>query len=78
MEYLNNWTSSLKEFKNFKWMKLKDKPTWDEIEETLLYLKMKNVEIDDTLLFDQSCNLNIFLESMKTNDEFSRKVSSDK
>lgn len=78
LEYLKNWMSSLEEFKNFKWMKLQDKPTWNEIEKSIMYLRAKNVIIDDVLLFYQAANLNTFVENMNGSLEFKRKVSSEK
>lgn len=76
LEYLRNWMSSLEEFKIFKWMKLNDKPTWDQIKITIVYLRKKNVQIDDSLLFDQFSTLNTFMENVDM--EFKNKLSSVK
>ena len=70
--YLQKWTASFQEFKIFEWMLLEDKPSWDNIENCILYLvEEKGLQINDSMLFDQLKNLNIFLDEIKkTNNEF--------
>lgn len=66
-EYLNMWTTSLKEFNCFQWITLArsgcSKPDWEMVESSLLYLLEKNIKIDDAKLFDQFHCLMKFVET---------------
>ena len=51
--YLNKWTTLFAKFKCFDWMLLSEIKEWDNVEPCVRYLAEKNVDIDDTKLFDQ-------------------------
>lgn len=49
-------------------MSLKTKPLWTDIENSILFLNKYNLQLNDSLLFNQSQNLNVSLsetEKMK-------------
>ena len=66
-DYLNMWTTSLKEFDCFQWITLArsgcSKLDWEMVESSLLYLPEKNIKIDDAKLFDQFYCLMKFVET---------------
>lgn len=71
VEYLSKWSSSFSPFFVFDWMLLKRIPKWEDIEKTVVYLNEKQIEIDDSILFDQFGILKNFIaENLKKwNDE---------
>ena len=70
LDYLLKWTSSLSELKVFQWLKF-DSSTkeveYNQVVQTMQYLKLKNVDIHEDKIIDQLANLNNFL-NMKKND----------
>ena len=69
-KYLELWTESFSELKVFKWLDF-DEDTeleYESIEETIDFLKVKRVSIDDSIIFDQFVNLKCFLK--QKNAEF--------
>lgn len=72
VEYLSKWSASYSPLLSvFDWMLLKTVPKWESVEETVSYLKSKEIEIDDSILFDQFSILKNFVEESlhKWNDE---------
>ena len=63
LEYLCKWIKPIKEFACFKWMTLKEIPSWKDVEPCLEYLIGKRVDVDDVKCFEQICNLKQFAES---------------
>ena len=59
----NKSMKSMKKFACFKWMTLKEIPSWKDVEPCLEYLTGKGVDVDDAKCFDQICNLKQFVES---------------
>lgn len=70
LKYLQRWGESLDEFDCFTWMDLNKIPKWSDIEDSLLYLRNKGVNLNENKLFDQFCNLKIFLEQEQNNNNF--------
>ena len=52
LKYLNKWTKPLEEFTCFKWMSLRETPSWDAVEVCLKYLISKGILVDDAKCFD--------------------------
>lgn len=77
-EYLEKWTQSLSELRTFNWLNFRYNVPVDYnlAEETVAYLKKKNVIIDESKLFDQIVNLNNFLSQQ--NCEFFKMSSNSK
>lgn len=53
IQYLERWSVPFSTFSKFKWMLLKEIPSWEQIEETICYFNEKSIDINYTLLFDQ-------------------------
>lgn len=51
---------------------------WTEIENSILFLNKFDLQLNDSLLFDQSQNLNVFLSEMEKNEGFSLLLSDEK
>lgn len=59
-------------------MSLQNIPNWDDLEESLIFLKNKNDTVNENKLFDQFCNLKDFVEAKITNDEFKNVLAHEK
>ena len=59
-------------------MSLNTKPLWTDIENSILFLNKYDLQLNDSLLFDQSQNLNLFLSQMEKNEDFSSLLSDKK
>ncbi|XP_055913202.1 uncharacterized protein LOC129946862 [Eupeodes corollae] len=70
LKYLQSWCDSLDEFNCFIWMNFNKVPEWNDIQNSLLYLGEKGVNINENKLFDQFCNLKTFLEQEIKNINF--------
>ena len=70
LEYLCKWMKLMEEFACFKWMTLKEIPSWKDVEPCLEYLIGKGVDVYDAKYFDQICNLKQFIESYLQHEEF--------
>lgn len=77
-EYLSKWTKHFEEFYIFKWMELKNIPSWEAVEKSAIYLEAKDVDLDDTLLFDQYVNLKSFLKEHEHEMNFAEILSEQK
>lgn len=65
MQYLQKWMVQYKDFSVFKWMKLDGIPTWEEVEQTLIFLnETTTVKIDDVKCFDQFANFREFCKTI--------------
>lgn len=62
LEYLSKWTKQFSPFKVFEWMSLTKVPEWNEIINTILHLKEREIQIDDVKCLNQFVNLKKFLE----------------
>lgn len=60
-DYLRSWMDALNKYDVYSWMKLNSSPTWQQLEESCLALKEKNVGIDDNELFTEWSNLREFV-----------------
>lgn len=76
--YLKKWTANFDQFNVLKWISLKTKPSWTDIENIILFLNKYDLQLNDSLLFDQSHNLNVFLSEMEKNEDFSSLLSDKK
>lgn len=69
LNYLKKWSSQFQEFSCFKWMALKkfnnDNVKFDDVSECLKYLEKKKIEIDESKLFDQFCNLKVYVSKVE-------------
>ena len=67
LQYIEDWLAQFKEFEVFQWLDLKkvheNDITYESILLSVTYLQSKNVEINDSKLFDQFCGLKNFLKS---------------
>ena len=63
LDYLEKWTDQFSGFRNFEWMSLDKIPTWQAIEKTILYLRERNITIDDNRCIDQYRNLKRYIEN---------------
>ena len=64
IEYLEAWVKPLEEFSCFKWMKLKEVPSWKSVAPSTHFVQSKGVVIDDVKAFDQFCNLKAYVENL--------------
>lgn len=68
--YITTWEKPMHDFNQFDWMMLgnitEDSP-WSEIEKTVLFLKDRDIEIDDSKLIDEWVNLKAY--SLNLSDE---------
>lgn len=78
LSYLESWTKQYEEFSCFNWMELIEVPDWKNAEITIVYLKTRSVDINDTKCFDQFCNLQKFIETKLNDETFMAKLSHDK
>lgn len=64
-EYLLKWSESLRILENFEWLNFKvgKKLEYKSIEETVKFLTSRNIQINDSKLFNQFVNLKNFLAS---------------
>jgi len=76
--YLKKWTVNFDQFNCLKWMSLNTKPLWTDIENSIVFLNKYDLQLNDSLLFDQSQNLNLFLSQMEKNEDFSSLLSDKK
>ena len=67
--YLDEWTTLFAEFRCFDWTLLSEIKEWDKIESCMRYLAEKNVDIDDTKLFDRYQNFCKFVQRRLETDE---------
>lgn len=70
-DYLEKWSAPIAEFACFNWMdfdKMND-VQFDAITESVIYLQTKNVDIDDSKLFDQFCLLQSYVSTLNLEDE---------
>ncbi|CAH1163556.1 unnamed protein product [Phaedon cochleariae] len=77
-EYLYEWTKPFESFENLKWMNLKNIPSWESIQESITFFIDKGINIQESLLFDQFCNLKNFLKSSLKDDSFNHLLSHEK
>lgn len=63
--YLRKWKANFDQFNVLKWMSLKTKPLWTDIENSILFLNKYDLQLNDSLLFNQSQNLNVSLSEME-------------
>ncbi len=67
IEYIEQWLGPFEEFQVFTWLNLKklheEDVKYDTILISITYLQSKNVEINDSKLFDQFCALKNFLKT---------------
>ncbi|XP_028158533.1 uncharacterized protein LOC114351490 [Ostrinia furnacalis] len=65
INYINIWIKPLDSFKCFEWMTLQQNQElqFDNITESLLFLRNKGITIDDVKLFEEFCILQNFLSS---------------
>lgn len=75
--YLEQWTCGLKQFDCFNWMLLED-PTWNQLQTSILFLKERNIEIDDNIIFDEFILLQKFLNVNSNSSEFAELCCADK
>lgn len=61
--YLKKWTEQFSPFKVFNWMLLSKIPQWEQIVETIEYLKERDISIDDSKCLNQFVNLRRFVEN---------------
>ncbi len=64
LDYLEKWTSQFESFKVFHWM-TQNEVTWENIVDTMLFLKKKNIIINDALCLNQFANYKQFIEKTK-------------
>ncbi|XP_046746421.1 uncharacterized protein LOC124411372 [Diprion similis] len=70
--YIEEWMKPLKQFEKFDWMflqKINNNTEWTLIEDTVLYLKDKNIDIDDAKLIDEWVNLEAFSQNLSEQDK---------
>lgn len=70
--YIEEWMKPLKQFEKFDWMflpKINNNTEWTLIEDTVLYLKDKNIDIDDAKLIDEWVNLKAFCQNLTEQDK---------
>jgi hypothetical protein len=66
LDYLKKWSSPLEVLKCFKCMRMDYIKTmkFDEIQSCIQYLQSKQVQINDSKLFDQFCNLKTYVSEL--------------
>lgn len=70
--YIEGWMEPLKQFDKFDWMflpNINENTQWSVIEDTLIFLKDRNIEIDDTKLIDEWVNLKSFSQNLSQQDK---------
>lgn len=77
-QYLKKWTLSFEEFKCMDWMSLHKEVDFNNLENSLLYLSGKGIDIDDVKLFDQISLLNKFIKDNVSNEDFQHMLSHEK
>jgi hypothetical protein len=77
--YICTWTVQFEEFKPLKRLKLKRTPTtWDDVQISLPFFAQKGVDVNEDMLFNQFCNLKLFLTASFENEDFTRAPSHTK
>lgn len=77
--YLTKWSVSTNHFYVFDWMSLLEPIAWHDVEETIIYLSDKNIQLDDSLLFDQLTYLKKKFEEFKNSiSDWDGKIASEK
>ena len=76
--YLKMWTTPLEKYSVFSWMTLEKNPEWQDVQKTVEYLKTKNVDINDTFLFNQITTMKTILTSELQSSDFKHKIASEK
>ncbi|XP_055904720.1 uncharacterized protein LOC129940426 [Eupeodes corollae] len=70
VKYIESWLKPFEEFKVFSWMQFNDKNvTWESVEPCLIYIQEKGVNVGDSALFDQFCNLKHYMDNLSPCDE---------
>ena len=72
------WTTPLEKYSVFSWMTLEKIPEWQDVQKTVEYLKTKNVDINDTFLFNQITAMKTILTSELQSSDFKHKIASEK
>lgn len=70
--YIEDWNQPLQQFDKFDWMflpNINEKTQWAVIEDTIAFLKDKNIAIDDTKLIDEWVNLKSFCQNLSAEDK---------
>lgn len=66
LDYLSKWSQAFEEFSCFEWMRLKvSQLEYGNLTDSIYFLRERGVDIDDVVLFDQFCNLKIFVKSQE-------------
>lgn len=80
VSYLSMWMTPLKKYSVFKWMNLKENPTWEKVEETFNYLKEKNIILNDTFLFSQINTVSkiVLEEKNRQDNDWDNKLTAEK
>lgn len=78
LQYLENWTRPLNDFKLMQWMNLRKQIEWKDVQNSLEFFQEKNVNINESKLFNQYCNFKTFLETAIKTDDFVRLQSHQK
>lgn len=77
--YLTKWSVSTNQFYVFDWMSLLEPIAWRDVEETIIYLSDKNIQVDDSLLFDQLTYLKKKIEEFKNSiSNWGNQIASEK
>lgn len=72
---MEEWTRQFEEFKVFKWIEINAIPEWEHISNSIEYLSLKNIIIDDTKALDQTLGLKKCLTDKLNDNEFVKKIS---
>lgn len=70
--FIANWIKPLQQFDKFDWMflpNITENIPWTVIENTVLFLQEKNIEIDDTKLIDEWVHLKTFSQNLSDQDK---------
>lgn len=76
--YLNKWTQSLEEFTIFNWMNLQEMPSWNDVQDTIRYMKEKNIDIVEEKCFQEYGLLKKYLETCITDPTFTNMLCHQK
>lgn len=77
LEYLRKWTAPLAEFQCFEWLNLTEDSanmSFEDLQESLVYLQEREVVIDDLKLFDQIQCLKEFIAHQSENKDFFKQL----
>ncbi len=79
IEYIKIWLKQYDNFKVFKWMNISTIPSWEDVEDSVIFCNERsNVKIDDSLCHDQFCNFVTFLKQHKEEEAAAKLEESTK